>query len=290
MKTYNQILKRYLVRAGRGVIFALMALMGAATTQATPVVLDRADDQLHATSGGPDASRQSTSSHVFGLVDAREFTPHVQCQDRRVIYFRNQSGGYRMAIGQATNHAALIFKSWQDVIGGEFFPPGPRALIGTNLVLHLKTDDIYLDFVITAWRQGPFTATLSGFSVSYSTPAVATPLSVSITNPADGAVFAAPANLKIDATAVVGGNTVTNVAFFNNAVPLGSVQSSPFTFTHEQSNGGFLSAHGSGDRRRDFRDVRRGKYLGGDAGCRFKLGAGGQQRRVCVLITTPTSG
>lgn len=55
--------------------------------------------------------------------------------------------------------------------------------------------------------------------------------SVSITNPVGGAVFSAPANVKIGATAAVTVGTVTNVAFLAGATPLGSAQASPFKIT-----------------------------------------------------------
>jgi plastocyanin len=54
---------------------------------------------------------------------------------------------------------------------------------------------------------------------------------VSITNPAGGAVFAAPANLNLGASASVSGGTVTNVTFFNGKTSLGSVTAPPFGIT-----------------------------------------------------------
>jgi plastocyanin len=53
--------------------------------------------------------------------------------------------------------------------------------------------------------------------------------SVSITNPASGAVFSAPANLRLAASASVSSGTVTNVKFFNGTTSLGSVTASPFS-------------------------------------------------------------
>lgn len=61
-------------------------------------------------------------------------------------------------------------------------------------------------------------------------PAAPTP-TVSITNPAAGAVFAAPANVKLAASASVSSGTVTNVTFFNGATALGSATASPFAIT-----------------------------------------------------------
>jgi hypothetical protein len=59
-----------------------------------------------------------------------------------------------------------------------------------------------------------------------------TSLSVNITSPQSGAVFTAPASFSIAAdTTITGGGTVTNVTFFNNTTPLGSVTSPPFNLT-----------------------------------------------------------
>ncbi|MDB6122434.1 MAG: cellulase family glycosylhydrolase [Pedosphaera sp.] len=55
--------------------------------------------------------------------------------------------------------------------------------------------------------------------------------SVSITSPASGAVFAAPANVKIIANATDSDGSVTNVQFFGGTTSLGSVTASPFNIT-----------------------------------------------------------
>src|SRR2546427_10280467 len=55
-----------------------------------------------------------------------------------------------------------------------------------------------------------------------------TPPSVTITNPADGSVFAAPADVTLQATASDADGTVANVQFFANANPLGTATASPF--------------------------------------------------------------
>jgi len=55
---------------------------------------------------------------------------------------------------------------------------------------------------------------------------------VTLTNPVDGAVFAAPARLILSASAAVVGGTVTNVSFYrNNNLLFGSVTNPPFTFS-----------------------------------------------------------
>jgi hypothetical protein len=95
----------------------------------------------------------------------------------------------------------------------------------------------------------PFNLTLTGVHVhSYALTAVATaagisatstvvnisvvpPPSVSVTNPAGGAVFAAPANVHIGASATVVMGSVTNVSFFSGSTLLGSATVSPFAVT-----------------------------------------------------------
>jgi len=60
---------------------------------------------------------------------------------------------------------------------------------------------------------------------------VASRPSVTLTNPVDGAVFAAPAHIKLSASATVSFGSVTNVTFLLNNSPFGTVTSPPFTFT-----------------------------------------------------------
>ena len=55
------------------------------------------------------------------------------------------------------------------------------------------------------------------------------PPTISITNPASGAVFAAPATATIQATASDTDGAVTNVQFFANGAGIGSVQTPPYS-------------------------------------------------------------
>jgi plastocyanin len=74
----------------------------------------------------------------------------------------------------------------------------------------------------------------AGFGMTGSVTVVSAPPpppSVTLTAPATGSVFAAPANVKLSATATASGGTVTNVQFLGNGSPLGSVTASPFNFT-----------------------------------------------------------
>lgn len=111
-----------------------------------------------------------------------------------------------------------------------------------TFVVHLVNEDIYLTLTFTSW--GRFFS--GGFSYNRSTPSGVTPPpppapTVSITSPASGAVFAAPANVKFTVNASVSSGSVTNVAFFNGASSLGSSQTSPFNFTSGSLGAGSYS-------------------------------------------------
>jgi len=128
------------------------------------------------------------------------------------------------AVGTLGNHAFLSYGSWAAAGSGQ----PVHNLVGQQLVLHLVSDDIYLSVKFTYLGGGG----AGGFAYERSTPSVSLPSpTVSITNPAGGAVFAAPASVKIGADAAVSSGTVTNVSFFAGATLLGSSQASPFHIT-----------------------------------------------------------
>lgn len=122
---------------------------------------------------------------------------------------------------------------------------GANATVSSGTVTNVQffTNGISLGSVVAF----PFTLTASNLAAgAYAIKAVATAAgisatsavvnitvlgvpTVSITNPAGGTVFAAPANVSIGANASVSGGTVTNVQFFTNGVSLGTVVSAPFS-------------------------------------------------------------
>jgi len=108
-------------------------------------------------------------------------------------------------------------------------PPGD---VGKTYVVHLTNEDVYLQLLLTNWGgaggSGPKT-----FGYIRSTPAVTAPpaTSVTITNPASGAVFAAPANVAIACSATNSAGPVTNVQFFANNTPEGATATAPFSVT-----------------------------------------------------------
>lgn len=130
----------------------------------------------------------------------------------------------KWAIGSLANYNTLTYGACPLEAGNH--PPG---YVNTTFVVHLVSEDIYFSLTLTGWG-GQGGVGDKSFSYTRSTAAPPTP-TVAITNPPSGAVFAAPANINIGASATVSSGTVTNVQFFTNGVLLKSVQSSPFTFT-----------------------------------------------------------
>jgi len=132
------------------------------------------------------------------------------------------------AFGNITDYTNLSYDTWANTTGSTQDRDLSLSLPNNPLVLHIISDDIYLSVEFSSWtHQG------AGFTYSRSTPAVVIPPAptVSITNPVAGAVFSAPATLKLGATAAVSSGTVTNVAFFAGATLLGAAQTSPFKTT-----------------------------------------------------------
>ncbi len=131
----------------------------------------------------------------------------------------------KWAIGSlATIDLASVTNSCPLEAGGH--PPG---YVGTTFVVHLVTDDIYLQLTLTNWG-GVGGLGDKTFGYTRSTAAAVAP-TVTINNPSNNAVFAAPANVLLGANASVSGGTVTNVTFRNNTTVLGSVLIAPFNFT-----------------------------------------------------------
>jgi uncharacterized protein (DUF2141 family) len=82
-------------------------------------------------------------------------------------------------------------------------------------------------FSAVATDNGGVTAT-NTVTVHVQNPLPNQPPSVSITNPADGAVFIAPASFQLSASASDSDGTVTNVQFFQGTDSLGNIATSPF--------------------------------------------------------------
>lgn len=130
------------------------------------------------------------------------------------------------AFGSLSNFATLTFKTLTAIRNsalGDF----QAAILNKPMVVHLVNENIYLSLTFTSWPQHD----VGGFTYTRSTAPAAVPPTVSITNPVSGAVFAAPANVKMSANASASSGSVTNVSFRQGTTVLGSVTSPPFNFT-----------------------------------------------------------
>jgi len=138
------------------------------------------------------------------------------------------------AFGALSDYASLSYQT-MDVLRDASTPDFASVILSGPMVLHLINENIYIQVTFTSWPQH-FVGT---FAYTRSTPAAVAPTpTVSITNPAPNAVFAAPANVKISASASVSSGTVTNVSFFRNSSPLGSSQTAPFSITANSLSAG----------------------------------------------------
>ena len=86
------------------------------------------------------------------------------------------------------------------------------------------------NFSYTGTNTAPTVFTLNGTQCNGSGGGGGTP-TVSITSPANGATFTAPASIPITASASESGGTISKVEFFNGSTLLGTATSSPYTFT-----------------------------------------------------------
>ncbi len=94
-------------------------------------------------------------------------------------------------------------------------------------------------FALTAMAADNLGATATSTAVNV-TVVPNFPPSVSITSPADGAVFPSPASLTIDATADDSDGVVQQVEFFANGTAIGIDTTSPYSVTWDASMGSYL--------------------------------------------------
>jgi len=134
------------------------------------------------------------------------------------------------ATGTTSNYATLTYTNWETwtrTVGG------PPFTVGLNAVVHLISDDIYLDLTITSWPERT-----GDYSYNRSTPTpVNQPPIVAITSPTNGASFIPPAIVPITADASDPDGSVTNVAFFDGSTFLGGTNNTPYTVTATLASG-----------------------------------------------------
>ncbi|HOX02373.1 MAG TPA: PQQ-dependent sugar dehydrogenase [Candidatus Paceibacterota bacterium] len=125
------------------------------------------------------------------------------------------------ANGTTANYAALSYKDWNT--WAKSVNGGPPNTVGKDAVVHLKTDNIYIDIKFLSWAVG------GHYSYERSTPATANaPPSVAITNPPDNSVFGNTDTMTIEASANDTDGSVTNVQLFDGVVSLGDAAASPY--------------------------------------------------------------
>lgn len=170
-----------------------------------------------------------------------QITPNVGITRGGVqgIYNNSQEGGFshyfspkdtEWADGTTANYNTLTYTDWntwaKNIHGG---PPGT---IGVNAVVHLITDDIYIDIKFLTWAVG------GPYSYDRSTPSAANvPPTVAIASPTNGASFTSPAIVPIIANANDPDGSVTNVAFFDGGTFLGGTNNTPYTVTASLATG-----------------------------------------------------
>jgi hypothetical protein len=130
----------------------------------------------------------------------------------------NSPIGTKWAFGSLSNYSTLTYQSMDSMRNGDL----AALILNQPMVMHIIADDIYLSVTFTIWGQN------GAGTVSYIR---STPAPIALTSPVDGAVFAAPADIKLAVTISQDGNSVTNVSFFANATALGSVSVPPFSLT-----------------------------------------------------------
>lgn len=130
------------------------------------------------------------------------------------------------ATGTTANLGSLSFTSWYN--WSKHTNGGPANTVGVDAVLHLISEDIYIDIKFTSWSS----ISGGGFSYQRSTPAAGNVApSVAITNPVNNASFIEPATVTIEADASDSDGSVAGVEFFDGGVSLGSDSSAPYGIT-----------------------------------------------------------
>jgi glucose/arabinose dehydrogenase len=127
------------------------------------------------------------------------------------------------AIGTTAN-TNLTYQTWEDTFGGILNLQA--NIIGQDCVLHLISEDVYLDIKFTVWGNS---GAGSPFTYQRSTPSPNVLPTVAITSPANGATLAAPATPTIVADAADFGGLVSNVQFLDGTNSLGNDATPPFS-------------------------------------------------------------
>jgi glucose/arabinose dehydrogenase len=129
------------------------------------------------------------------------------------------------ADGTTANYSSLSYTDWNTWAKNDH--GSPPSTVGVNAVMHLISDNIYLNVTFTSWG-----VETGGFSWQRSTPQPSNaPPTVTIISPTNGTSFTAPAIIPITATATDSDGSVTNVSFFDGGTFLGRTNNTPYIIT-----------------------------------------------------------
>jgi len=210
-------------------VFALLLASSAPLLRATPTLWTGPVINFNQPSADPtQAANQDRITSGVWLTRANRL-PLFNAKTESSFSQATSPADTEWAYGLLANFASLRFTNWEQWVGGGPFSQSvgsPVDMVGSNVVLHLKAEDIYLQIKFLQWNSGG----VGGYSYNRTTAPPPTP-AVAVTNPAGGAVFAAPANVKLGVSATVSSGTVTNVNFFTNGIKSGTVKVAPFNFT-----------------------------------------------------------
>lgn len=218
-----------LARVSRGIVLTLIAIV-APLTHAAPVLWTGTNFTFTQTLS-PSPSKDVIIPNVVELTrKTNKWLYNVGAGQTAAVAGSPSDTRWAFAMRSGTN---IIITSLADVTSLTYntfdsYRNGDLSSVllpNKQMVIHILSQDIYIPVKFTAWPHGG-----GPFAYIRSTAPPVSP-TVSITNPVNGAVFAAPANVQIQASASVSSGTVTNVAFLGNGASLGSDQTAPFSIT-----------------------------------------------------------
>jgi hypothetical protein len=126
------------------------------------------------------------------------------------------------ANGTTANYSTLSYHDWNTWAKG--VNPTPPSTVNVPAVVHLISEDIYIDIKFLSWSGG------GTFSYQRSTgPAPNNPPTVAITNPPNNVILHPPASFVLRAAASDSDGSVTNVQFFQGVTSLGNSPGSPYS-------------------------------------------------------------
>ncbi|MBG8555974.1 carbohydrate-binding protein [Hymenobacter guriensis] len=203
---------------GQGIAYNDASASNQATFEPSPTVAFRPTEYVDAVS---DAAEGTT----VGWVDAGEwleYTINVATAGTHTLALRyaagNSTGGGPFSLSIDGN---VISANQTVTTTGDWGAWGTKTITGLNLPAGEHV--LRLSFTQGGLNVGRMTFTYTGTSTN-------TPPTVSLTSPANGAGFTAPASITINANAADANGTVSKVEFFQGATKLGEDLTSPYSY------------------------------------------------------------